>query len=225
MSPECKSGCLQPSETLTHRTTPGGTGAATERSRSRRSRHGSGASSATAAARCRWLTRRMHHGAEDDPNILAPVRRQFRTEYPHSPSATRSNFAKRPTERNWPDRPDSQYVPQGYPQHTHHAVNRTAPQQPAVECSGMPQPLRQVAVACSPERNRLFRGEVPHFPDLSSRKLKEKAAATITAARVRKTIPGRSFRPAQAIRPRVLHLMVVCDCGPSPGAADRVEGG
>ena len=45
-------------------------------------------------------------GAEDDPNILAPVRRQFRTEYPHSPSATRSNFAKRPTERNWPDRPD-----------------------------------------------------------------------------------------------------------------------
>jgi hypothetical protein len=33
-------------------------------------------------------------------DIIAPVRRQLRTDYPHSPSATRPNFAKRPTERN-----------------------------------------------------------------------------------------------------------------------------
>ena len=159
------------------------------------------------------------------PEHPSPVRRQFRTEYPHSPSATRSNFAKRPTERNWPDRPVSPYGPTGlsstYPPHgeqngastTDRRVWRHTTTTPVG--GGLPAPLSAIDFSVA---------TVAHFPDCSSRKLKEKAAATIAAARVRKTIPGRSFRPAQAIRPRVLHLMVV-SAAAAGRCDDRAEGG
>jgi hypothetical protein len=68
-------------------------------------------------------------------DIIAPVRRQLRIIHTRrlqrgliSPNDRPNGIGR--------TRPDFPFIPQGYPQHTHRTVNRTASQQPAVECDG-----------------------------------------------------------------------------------------